>query len=196
MVGDIWLTRNHGGPGLRGWLRRQIGDMITLIRPGRNLPWNHTMPELEGNQLLSAGPRVALEEAAGVLADKNLSVLVVRGDWDANERGLISQVGQRYVGFRYSYWTALGHAVSRRLAGWIARMDRRTVICSELTAEVLKVATGYRFTRRHSGELLEPDQVRPRDIAWSVSTSDGDIRPPWRLVVKTSHGKVVARGTA
>ena len=28
MVGDIWTCRSHGGPGLAGWCRRQVADMM------------------------------------------------------------------------------------------------------------------------------------------------------------------------
>lgn len=196
MVGDLWLRRTHGGPGFRGWLRRQVGDAITFLKHGRHLAYNHTMLELEGGLLMDPGRRVDLVDAESVLLDPFSSVLVVRYPWQPLERVTINAAGMKLVGARYSYFTALGHAFGRRVAAWIAKRDGATVICSEATAQVLAIATGFRFFQRHTTDELEPAAARPRDLAWTVVTDAGVVRHPWSLVVKTSHGKAVKYGVA
>lgn len=191
MTGDIWLVRTHGGPGFRGWIHRQIGDMISLVRPGRQLPWNDTKLELDGGFLLDTGKRVRLTPADAVASDPYASVFVVRHDWSDMERDLLNQVGLTYVGKRYSYWTVLGHVVARKVAAAIARMNGDTVICAECTGAVVKRATGYRFLKRHSKQRLDPEYLRPRDIGWTVATDDYQVRAPWTRVLQTTHGKAV-----
>lgn len=191
MVGDIWTCRSHGGPGLAGWCRRQVADMISLIRPGRHVPVNHTALEVDGDRLLDAGKRVRLVDADTWREDPHRTVFVHRVEWAAQQKQQLVDEAMKTVGMRYSYLTALGHVVARSLAAWVAAWSQETVICSEVTARAIYRATGMKFRKRRSTQLLEPEQARPRDIFSTVAHDSGLGRPPFRLVRHISHGKKV-----
>lgn len=196
MVGDLWFSRNHGGPGFRGWVRRQVGDLISLVRPGRHVPANHTALEVEGGFLVEAcAPRVRLVEGGRWAMNPYLTVWVYRpaleNYWNDEQKAAIARVGVTFVGRRYSYFTLLGHAFCRKWAAWIARRDGEAVICAECTAAIIREATGMVFRQRHTDKLLAPEEARPRDLFWTVAHDDGRERPPFKSVFHSSHGKVV-----
>jgi len=195
MLGDIWTSRTHGGPGFRGWVRRQISDMISLIKRGRHVPVSHTAIELEGGMLLDTGKRVRLVYADTWLEDPYRSVYVHRIELEPQQREAIFNQAIKLTGKRYSYMTALGHVVARWVAGAIAKLNDEDVICSEAVALVMFRGIGFRFKKRHGSEYLDPERCRPRDIWSTIAHDTGAGKIPWTLVKKTAHGRLY-HGTA
>lgn len=188
MIGDVYLVRDHGGPGLRGWLRRQLHDLITLIRSGRHTGYGHVAVEVSGGLVLDAGWSGIHFRDPQKWNSERFSVAVIRRPLEASARERLYARATSYLGQPYCPWTMLGHLLGRRVAGWLARLDPRTVICSELAAHLHLAADGYQFRRRMSADRLPAEQVRPRDIEWTTRRRyEG-----WQAIYLTSHGQPLA----
>lgn len=184
MIGDVYLVRDHGGPGWRGWLARQLHDMITLIRSGRHTGYGHVAVELDGGRVLDAGFRGISLRGTDAWDGSRYSVAVLQRFLDVGPRGRLVSLGRELNGKRYSWATLLAHLVGRNVADWVSRQSADDAICSELAARLHAHADGYRFRRRHSGERLAPGAVRPRDIEWTGRQLDEG----WACIKLTSHG--------
>ena len=187
MIGDLWLVRDHGGPGLRGWWARQVANLITLVRKGRHTRFNHVHVELDNGRVLDAGfSGVQLYAPDGLLENARYTVAIIRRpELDAEGRARLLQRGLCWEGRPYSFLTFVAHLLGRRVAVWAAKRDPWDAICSELGARLHHHADGYRFTQRLTSILLEPEAVRPRDIDYTGCTE------PWECVALSSHGEPV-----
>lgn len=184
MIGDVYLVRDHGGPGLRGWLSRQLHDMITLIKSGRHTGYGHVAVEVAGDMVLDAGFRGITVRSASTWDGERYSLAVVRRFLDVGARQRLVSLGRQLDGQRYSWPTFFAHLVGRRFAELASRQRADDVICSELAARLHHHSDGYDFRRRLTRERLRPGAVLPRDIEWTAR----QVEETWACVKLTSHG--------
>ena len=184
MIGDVYLVRDHGGPGVRGWLARHLHDMITLIKSGRHTGYGHVAVEVDGGRVLDAGFRGIALRPTESWGSERYSLAVVRRFLDVGARQRLVSLGRELEGKRYSWPTFFAHLVGRPLAELVSRQRADDAICSELAARLHHHADGYDFRRRLTRERLRPGAVLPRDLEWTAR----QLEEAWACVTLTSHG--------
>lgn len=186
MIGDVYLVRDHGGPGLAGWWARQLHTLVTLIKSGRHTAYGHVAVEVSGGLVIDAGLSGIRFRDPQQWNSERFSVAIVRRTLTASTRERFYANATSYLGRRYAVATMLAHLIGRRLAAWFARLDPETVICSELVAQLYAESDGYRFMQRLAPAVrLAPEAVRPRDVEWTTRQAG----ERWECVMRTAHGE-------
>lgn len=189
MIGDVWLTRSFGGPGWKGWLGRKFADAITYLKPGLHTEYNHAAMDVgDGRLIEAAGRGVVLTDKSSYLNSSRYLVAIYRPlGYNGSELNLLRDEAQNWIGVSYSWLTVIAQLGGRRFKRWIAGISKDK-ICSELVATIYDNGLSYRFRKRHTnGVFLDPREVRPRDIAFTVEREvnwllvwKADLRAPDR----------------
>lgn len=173
MTGDVWLLRQHRGPGFLGWLGEKFAGLITLVRPGEHTKYNHVALSIGDGKLLEARNRGVVETDERVYLESTRHTLAIYRPigYSGDDLAEIYRVASTWVGIRYSWPTVFAHLFGRRFAAWVAKLSKDK-ICSELVARIYYDAVCLRFWKRLSRTELEPEAVRPRDVEFTVERSE------------------------
>ena len=173
MNADLWFTA-RGDEGASKWSRFSK-YVITFLKFGLHTKFPHVMVEVGEKdgyaQLVSAemkrGVRIVSAEHY-IKGPYHVSVRRNNG-LTVGERRCVAKSATYLVGQDYAWGPTLGQLLGYRFAGWLANRTYGKKNCSWAAGFAYWTAPVRNlFYKRHSGKLLEPGQLRPRDIEWST----------------------------